>query len=104
MKNSLTDVKHIIWDHLALELKKFKDYFAWVEDEKELASSCLTRTPIFQEGLGDKPLIALNVIKYLDSKEKSQLSFSGINDKADLIIQARKYIMKDVLVKYIIEK
>ena len=39
--NSLVDAKHIIWDHLLKESKMLKDYFIQVEDEKQLATSCL---------------------------------------------------------------
>ena len=40
-KDSLIDAKYIIWDHLSKEVKKLKDYFIQVQDERQLASSCL---------------------------------------------------------------
>ena len=32
--NSLIDVKYIIWDHLLKKIKRLKDYFIQVEDER----------------------------------------------------------------------
>jgi len=42
MKLSFIGTKYVLWNRLALELKRLKDYFAQVEDDKELANSCLT--------------------------------------------------------------
>lgn len=39
--NSLIDTRHIIWDHLLKEVKRLKDYFVQVEDERKLETSCL---------------------------------------------------------------
>lgn len=98
-KNSLIDAKYIIWDHLLKEVKKLKDYFIQVEDEQQLATSCLANLLTLQENLGDKPLQAQNAINFLNSRTKTQLHFAGIEDRADLIAQARKYIIKDRLLK-----
>lgn len=40
-KDIFIDAKYIIWDHLLKEVKKPEDYFIQVEDERQLASSCL---------------------------------------------------------------
>ena len=47
-KDSLIDAKYIIWDHLSKEVKKLKDYFIWVEDERNLAPSCLANLVTLQ--------------------------------------------------------
>ena len=49
--------------------------------------------------MGDKPLQAQNAINFLNSRTKTQLHFAGIEDRVDLIAQARKYIIKDRLLK-----
>lgn len=99
MKYSLTNAKCIIWDQLDKEIKRLEDYLVQVEDARQLATSCLSDVLIVQESMRDKPLQAYNVINYLNSRTKSQLHFVGIQDRADLIAQARKYIIKDRLVK-----
>ena len=50
----LVDAKHIIWDHLLKEMERLKDYFIQVEDERQLAISCLENLQTLQENLGDK--------------------------------------------------
>ena len=69
--NSLIDAKYIIWDHLLKEIKKLKDYFIQVEDERQLATSCLDNLLTLQENLGDKPLQAQNAINFLNSRTKT---------------------------------
>ena len=54
--------------------------------------------------MGDKILKAFNAIIYLNSRSKAQIIFAGIHDRAELISQARKYIIKDRMMKYIISK
>ena len=46
VKDSLIDVKHIIWDHLEVQLKKLRDYLVEVEDERELFTNCLANVSI----------------------------------------------------------
>ena len=102
--NSLIDAKHIIWDHLFKELKRLKDYFFQVEDERQLATSCLDNLQTLQENLGDKPFQAQNVINFLNFRTKTQLQFTGVEDRAYLISQAIKYIIKDILLKDMVAK
>ena len=75
-----------------------------VEDEREWATTCLANVSGIQENMGDKPLKHFNVINYLNSRSKEQLIFVGIQDRAELISQAIKYIIKDKMMKYIISK
>ena len=75
-----------------------------IKDERVLAISFLPNVVIVQEGMADKPLQAQNAINYLNSKSKSHLHFAGIQDRADIIAQARKYIVKDNMVKEVTTK
>ena len=98
----MIDAKHIIWDHLSIELKKFRDYLVEVEDERELATTCLANVSVIQENMGDKPLKDFNAINYINSRSKAQFLFPGIHDITELISQIKKYIIKDKLMKDII--
>ena len=75
-----------------------------LKDERALATTCLTNVATVQEGMGDKPTQAQNTTNYLNSKSKDQLLFVVIQDRADLIVQARKYIVKDNLAKVVAVK
>ena len=103
-KNNLIEAKHFIWDHLRREIKKVKDYLVELEDERELATLCLANVSTIQESLADKPLQALNAINYLDTRTKAQFTFAGIQDRLEIISQARKYVIKDFMMKDIIAK
>ena len=97
-------MKHIIWDHLSIALKKVRNFLVEVEDERELANTCLTNVSIIQENMGEKSLKDFTAINYLNSRSKAQLIFVGIQDKVELISQAMKYIIKDRMMKDIISK
>jgi len=77
--------KQIIWDRLAKEIKKVRDYLVELEDEKELVTTCLANVSTIQEILGDKPLQALNSINYPNTRTKTQLIFIGIEDRSEII-------------------
>ena len=57
-----------------------------------------------EENLGDRPFQEQNAINFLNPRIKTQLHFAGIEDRADLIAQAIKYIIKDKLLKDIAAK
>ena len=104
MKESIIDAKHIIWDHIVKESKKLKDYLIMIEDERALTTSFLANVITIQEGMGDKYLQVHNAINYLNSNSKTQLHFVGIQDRANIIAQVRKYIIKDNMVKEVTTK
>ena len=54
--------------------------------------------------MGDKPIQAQKAINFLNSQSKTQLQFAGIQDRADLIAQAKNYIVKDDLAKEVAMK
>jgi hypothetical protein len=68
-----------------------------LQDEKKLVDTCLTNVAHFQEGMGDNPFQAQRAINFLNSWSKTQVQFAGIQDRAYLIVQAKKYIVKDSL-------
>ena len=100
----MIDAKHIIWDHLSIELKKLRDYLVEVEDERELATTCLAKFSIIQKNMGDKSLKDFNAISCLNSRSKAHFIFVGIQDRTKLISQAMKYIIKDRMMRDIISR
>jgi hypothetical protein len=49
--------------------------------------------------MGDKPVQAQRAINFLNSQSKMQLQFAGIQDGADLKMEAKNYIVKESLAK-----
>ena len=68
-----------------------------LQDEKALVTTCLSNVALVQESMGDKRVQAQRAINFLNSQSKTQLQFAGIQDRVDLIVQAKKYIVKDRL-------
>ena len=54
--------------------------------------------------MGDKPIEAQREINYLNSQSKMQLQFAGIQDRADMIMEAKKYVVKESLSKEVLMK
>ena len=81
-----------------------KDYFVQVEDERQLETSCLDNFQTLQENLGNKHFQAHNALNFLNSRTKTQLQFTGVEDRSDLISQAIKYIIKDIILNEIAAK
>ena len=57
-KDVLAEEKQAIWDSLFREIIKLKEHFIQVEDERQLATSCLGNLQVFEDILGGKPLQA----------------------------------------------
>ena len=70
-----------------------------LQDERTLVITCLSSVALVQESMGDKPIQAQKAINFLNSQSKTQLQFAGIQDRVDLIVQAKKYIVKDNLAR-----
>ena len=104
VNDSLMEGKQLIRGQLIFELKKLKDYFVQVEDERELANVVLYNVASFQRSMGDKPLKSYHASSYLNLRTKAQLMFAGIHDRAKIISQAKKYTIKYQMVKNLISK
>ena len=64
-----------------------------------MVTTCLSNIALVQEEMGDKPIQAQRAINFLNSQSKTQLQFAGIQYRVDLIVQAKKYIVKDSLAR-----
>ena len=104
VKQALIDAKYLVWDHITKEIKKLKDYLIMLQDEKTLVATCSTNVALVQEGMGDKPVQAQKASNFLNSQSKTQLQFAGIQDRVDLIMQAKKYIVKGSLAREVASK
>ena len=66
-KDVLVEAKQVIWDSMFREIKKLKEHFVQVEDERQLETSCLANLQVLHDNLGDRPFQAQNAINYLNS-------------------------------------
>ena len=99
IRHALKDTKFLLWDNIMKEVKKLKDHLIMLQDERYLLIRCSSNVALVQESMGDKPIQAQKSIDFLNSQSKTQLEFARIQDKADLISQEKKYIVKDTLAR-----
>ena len=86
------------------EIKKLKDYLLMLQDEKDLVDTCLSNVDLVQEMMDDKPIQAQRAINFLNYQSKMQLQFYGVQDREELIVHAKKYIVKETLAKEVLMK
>ena len=103
-KGILTETKHSIFYCSIREIKKLKEHFIQVEDVRKLTTSFLANLQVLYENLGDKPLQAQNSINFLNSRTKTQLQFEQIQNRKNLIAQAKKDITKEKMLQDTIAK
>ena len=93
-KQALIELRTTLWDNINREIKKVKEYLILLDEEKKLANLSLTNAKIFLQSLGGKPAIAQAAINLLISETSAQLQFAGVENKSDLLFNAKKYITK----------
>lgn len=98
-KRALIEAKTIIWNHICREVKKVRDYLILLDEEKELTSTCMKNASLMLENMGDKLTLAQNVINFLNFQNKARLQIVGVTNRFDLLVQAKKYVIKDSLEK-----
>ena len=81
-----------------------KEYLIMLNEERKLAHLSLTNAKTFLESLGGKPTIAQAAINLLISQTNVQLQFAGVQNRADLLFNAKKYIMKRDIIEVVTEK
>lgn len=94
IRQALKDIKFLLWDYMLKEVKKLKDHLKMLQDERSLVTTCLSNVAIVQENMGDKPIQAQKAINSLNCQSKTWLQFAWIQDKIDLIAQAKSILLK----------
>ena len=75
-----------------------------LNEERKLAHLSLANAKTFLDKLGGKPTIAQAAINLLISQTNVQLQFTGVQNRADLLFNAKKYTMKKGMIKLVQEK
>ena len=103
-RQSLIELRTTLWDNINREIKKMKEYLILLDEEKKLANLSLTNAKTMLESLGGKPTIAQATINLLISQTSAQLQFAGVENRSNLLFNAKKYIMKRETIKVVTEK
>lgn len=92
LRNTLGLVKEIIWEEI---IESTKDFWPYIKDLLEKAQEAIQN---ISNELEDKPEIATNIIKFLNSKDNYELEELGINDRIAAILEVKKVITKKNLI------
>ena len=103
-KQALIELKTTLSDNINREIKKVKEYLILLDEEKKLANLSLTNAKTMLESLGGKPAIAQAIINLLISQTNTQLQFAGVENRFDLLFNAKKYIIKRETIKEVTER
>ena len=103
-RQALIETRTSHWDNINREIKKMKEYLIMLNEERKLPHLSLANAKTFLDNLGGKPTIAQAAINLLISQTNVQLQFAGVQNRVDLLFNAKKYIMKKHIIDVVIEK
>ena len=81
-----------------------KEKLILLNEERKLGHLSLTNAKTFLESLGGKPTIAQAAINLLISQTNVQLQFVGVENRANLLFNTKKYTMKRDIIEVVTEK
>jgi FtsZ-binding cell division protein ZapB len=94
-KGPLQGAKHVLWDSLAADITKFRQYLNFVDDKNTATVTTRNKCAVVNETLLKRPLDwAQNAINLLNSVSNADLQTIGVKDRTAIIIWARKIIGK----------
>ena len=94
-KLQLKGAKHIIWDHIIIEVTKLQDFLNFLEDKRVLVINSLTKYEVANEIMQRRPTIkAQNSITFLSHLSNQGLTTLNIHDIMGIIIRAKQFIEK----------
>lgn len=96
-KNFLIVDKHVLWDEIIREIPKFWNHLVVLQDEEILFGQTQNAINKLGNELGDKPHITDSLIKFLNSRSRSDLKTMGINDRTEIIMEDSKVYTKMTL-------
>ena len=94
-KLQLQGAKHVIWDHITVEVTKLWDFLNFVEDMRVLVIISLVKYEVANELMQRRPTDkAQNSITFLSHLSNQDLATLKIHDKIGIIIRAKQFIEK----------
>jgi len=94
-KGALQGDKHVLWDSLAADITKFRQYLNFFDDKNTVTVIAGNKCAVVNETLLKIPLDwAQNAINLLNSVSNVDLQTIGFKDRTAIIIWARKIIGK----------
>ena len=100
----MAHVKQQLWSNIIESVNDIWPSIQVIYEQKDLVKSTRESIQKIKEELGKKPEEALEIIKFLNSKNRQELEEIGINDRTETILEVRKVISKKNLMIQLEEK
>ena len=104
LKEPLAQAKQQLWANIINSVNDIWPSIQFIYEQKDLVKSAKEAIQKIKEELGKKPEEALEIIKFLNSKNRQELEEIGISDRKNIIIEVRKVISKRTLMIHLEEK
>ena len=88
--NFLIVAKHVLRHEIIAKISRFWNHLVVLQDEEILVGQTQHVINKLCNELGDKPQIVYSVIKFPNSRSKSDLKEMGINDGIEIIMESSK--------------
>ena len=104
LKEPMAHVKNQLWTNIIESINDTWPSIQVIYEQKDLLKAVREEIQRTKEELGEKPEEELEIIKFLNSKNKQELDEIGITDRTETILEVRKVISKKNLMKQLEEK
>ena len=97
-------VKEIIWADIMESLNEIWPSIQIIFEQKELIQKANEFIATIKSYLGYMPVIANTIIKFLNSKNRYELDYLGIDDRIETIMEVNNVLIKKNLILHLEEK
>ena len=86
LKEPMAQIRQKVWANIIEEVSDIWSSIQVIYEQKDLVKSAREAIQKIKEELGKKPKKALEIIKFLNSKNRQELEEIGINDRTETIL------------------
>ena len=104
LKEPMAQFRQQLWANIIEAVNDIWPSIQVIYEQKYLVKSTRESIQKIKEELGKKPKEALEIIKFLNSKNRQELEEIGIDDRTKTILEVRKVISKKNLMIQLEEK
>ena len=104
MDKTLSKAKENIWMDISKSMVEIWPFIQFVFEQHELVQKARGAIENIREELGERPIEATELIKFLNSKTKQELEAFEIEDRIETILEVKKVLTKKGLILQLEEK
>jgi len=104
MAKTLSEAKENIWMDINKYMAQIWPFIKIIFEQHELVQKARKENEKIREDLGEIPTEAIDLIRFLNSKNKQELEALEIEDKTETILEVKKVLTKNGLMLQLDEK